>query len=76
MIPFYIIDKLLSLSSLNETELRMCVLVMIDLPRKQIAEILPYSQNSIGKLKNTVSKKIGSDGKNLKNLLLKIAMEV
>lgn len=71
-----IIDKLLSLSSLNETELRMCVLVMIDLPRKQIAEILPYSQNSVGKLKNTVSKKIGSDGKNLKNLLLKIAMEV
>lgn len=71
-----IIDKLLSLSSLNETELRLCVLVMIDLPRKQIAETLPYSQNSIGKLKNTVSKKIGTDGKNMRNMLMKIAMQV
>lgn len=71
-----IIDKLLSLSSLNETELRLCVLVMIDLSRNQIAETLPYSQNSIGKLKNTVSKKIGTDGKNMRNMLMKIAMQV
>lgn len=64
-----LMDKLSQYKTLNETEKRLCVLVLIDLQRKQIAEILPYAQNSVGKLKNTVAKKLQTDGKSMKNML-------
>lgn len=65
-----LIEKLQKWAALNETETRLCVLVLIDLPRNRIAEILPYASNSVGKLKNTVAKKLQTDGKNLHNLLV------
>ena len=67
-----LIDLLAKYGTLNETEIRLCVLVFIDLPRNVIAEILPYAPNSVGKLKNTVSKKLGTDGKNMRKTLLDI----
>ena len=70
-----LIDKLSRFNTLNETEKRLCVLVLIDLQRKQISEILPYALNSVGKLKNTVAKKIHTDGKNMKNMLLNLALQ-
>lgn len=69
-----LIDKLAHTIMLNETEIRLCVLVLIGLPRNQIAEILPYAVNSIGKLKNTTSKKLGTNGKNLHTLLKKMSL--
>ena len=60
---------------LHLLEKRLCVLVLIDLQRKQISEILPYALNSVGKLKNTVAKKIHTDGKNMKNMLLNLALQ-
>ena len=68
-----LIQKLHKNITLNETETRLCVLVLIDLPRNLIADILPYAPNSVGKLKNTVAKKLQSDGKNLRNFLQEMA---
>ena len=70
-----IIEKIQKCAALNETETRLCVLVLINLPRNQIAEILPYASNSVGKLKNTVAKKMQTDGKNLHDLLVQMAIK-
>jgi len=60
---------------LNETEIRLCVLVLIGLTRSDIAHILPYALNSVGKLKDHTAKKLGTTGKNLHDFLLQMAVE-
>ena len=70
-----VINKLQKCAALNETEIKLCVLVLIDFPRNQIAEILPYAPNSVGKLKNTVAKKLQTNGKNLHDLLIEMVLK-
>ena len=73
---FYMLaSKLRQKYSLNETEMRLCVLVLIGLSRAQIAQTLPYALNSVGKLKDQTAKKIGSTGKNLHDFLVQTAVE-
>ena len=66
---------LLQKYSLSEREVRLCVLVLLDLNRQQIAEILPYSLNGIGKFKYRVAQKLGTNGGNLRNFLIKISID-
>ena len=68
-------SKLSQAHALNETEIRLCVLVLLNLGRTQISTTLPYALNSIGKLKDHTAKKLGTTGKNLRSFLLKIAVE-
>ena len=60
---------------LNETQIRLCVLVLLNLRRVDIANTLPYAQNGIGKLKDQTSKLLGTTGKNLRLFLIKVAIE-
>ena len=57
---------------LNEQDVRICVLVLIGLPHKQIAEMLPCSPKSIGKLKDLTARKLGVSGGNLQKKILMI----
>jgi DNA-binding CsgD family transcriptional regulator len=73
---FYLLaSKLRSLQVLNETEIRLCVLVLIGLNRAQIADILPYARNSVGKLKDHTAQSLGTTGKNLHEFLLDLAIK-
>ena len=73
---FYMLaSKLRDKNVLNETELRLCVLVLLDMSRAEIAHTLPYALNSIGKLKDHTAKSLGTTGKNLHDFLLKLAIE-
>lgn len=73
---FYMIaSKLCQKQILNETEMRLCILVLLNLTRKQISETLPYSLNSVGKLKDHTAKLLGTTGKNLRVFLLNLAIE-
>ena len=73
---FYLLaSKLRNKQILNETEIRLCVLVMIGLSRIEISNTLPYALNSIGKLKDHTAKLLGTTGKNLKSYLFKMAIE-
>ena len=67
-------DKLQSLNILNQKEIRLCILVLIGFNRIQIAELLPYSKSGVGKLKDTIAKKLGTSGQNLKNYLIDTAI--
>ena len=73
---FYLLaTKLRQKAVLNETEIRLCILVLIGLNRIQIANTMPYALNSIGKLKDQTAKKLGRTGKNLRDFLIKMVVE-
>ena len=73
---FYMLTtKLRCKQILNETEIRLCVLVLLNLSRAEIADTLPYAPNSVGKLKDHTAKKLGTTGKNLRYYLLKTIIE-
>ena len=73
---FYMIaTKLSKKNILNETEIRLCVLVLLNLKRVDISRTLPYASSSIGKLKDQTAKKLNTTGKNLRDYLIKMAIE-
>lgn len=73
---FYLLaNKLKKKGVLNETEMRLCVLVLIGLSRSDIANTLPYALNSVGKLKDHTAKLLGTTGKNLHDFLLQMAID-
>ena len=68
---FYMLaSKLHKKNMLNETEVRLCVLVLLNMGRNQISDILPYASNGVGKLKYRVAQKLGTDSKNLREYLI------
>ena len=73
---FYLLANKLKLKgTLNETEIRLCILVLLDFSRAEIAHTLPYALNSIGKLKDHTAKALGTTGKNLRAFLLQMIVE-
>ena len=66
-------DSLLA-QGLNEQDIRLCVLVLIGLSHKEIAELLNCSPKSIGKLKDLTAHKLGVSGGQLQEKLLKTAI--
>ena len=59
---------------LNEQDIRMCILVLIGLSHKEIAEMLNCSPKSIGKLKDLTARKLGVSGGQLQEKLQNIAI--
>ena len=59
---------------LNEQDIRLCVLVLIGLSHKEIAEMLNCSPKSIGKQKDLTAKKLGVSGGQLQDKLQKTAI--
>ena len=54
---------------LNEQDIRLCVLVLLGLSHKEIADMLNCSHKSIGKFKDLTAKKLGISGGQLQDLL-------
>ena len=55
---------------LNETEIRLCILVVIDIPQKRIAELLPCAESSVKTIKRRTAQKLHTTGKDLRKVLL------
>jgi len=73
---FYLLaTKLKQLSVLSEQEIRLCVLVLLDFKRNQIADFLPYAENGVGKFKYRVAQKLGTEGKFLRKYLISLAID-
>jgi len=71
---FGLADKLKARNSLNEKEIRLCVLVVIGtFHDKEMAEILRYGDNSIRSIKRHVANKLGTSARNLRNYLFELA---
>lgn len=71
---FLIASKLKQRESLKETDIHICLLVLIGLGRPEIAEVMRYSANSIGKLKDIVARSLGTTGKGLRDYLMGVAV--
>ena len=67
---YFLASKLREKHSLNETEVRLCILTLLDCEYGRIAELLFRSSTSIGTLKIRVAKKLGTTAKNLRNYLI------
>ena len=64
-------DKLKATTALDEKEIRLCVLVFLDMfTLKQIADILSYSETGIRTYKSRVNEKFGNKGHDLRNFLI------
>ena len=73
---FYMLaSKLTHKGNLNETEVRLCILVLLNMSRSEIADTLPYALSSIGKLKDQTAKSLGTTGKKLREYLINMAVE-
>ena len=64
----------LKAQDLNEQDIRICVLVLIGMPHKEIAEMLNCSPKSIGKLKDLTARKLGVSGGQLQEKLQNIVI--
>ena len=70
----FIASKLESIYHLSEKEVRLCILVLIDgFSSKQMAEMLFYAESGIRNLKSNTAKKIGTNGKEMRQFLIKMA---
>ena len=73
---FYMLAaKLKQKDILNEQEIRLCILVLLNISRNQIADILRYAPNGVGKFKYRVAKKLHVEGKNLRKWLICLAID-
>ena len=59
---------------LNEQDIRICILVLIGLSHKEIADMLNCSPKSIGKLKDLTARKLGVSGGQLQEKLQNITI--
>lgn len=71
---FHGLAGILKAQDLNEQDIRICVLVLIGLSHKEIADMLNCSPKSIGKLKDLTAKKLGVSGGQLQEKLQNTAI--
>lgn len=73
---YMIVNKLKATQKLNDKEIRLCVLVLIGgFSSKQMAELLYYGETGIRNFKSNTAKKLGTNGKNLRNFLIEMAIK-
>ncbi|MBR1481251.1 MAG: hypothetical protein IJ609_04940 [Paludibacteraceae bacterium] len=70
---FLLANKLKATNRLGERDIRLCVLVLLDLPYEEIARILNLSPKSISKLKSVTARKLNVNIRDLREKLLEIA---
>lgn len=72
---FSFVDKLLATNpDLTEQEVRFLTLVMLDLPGKEIADIMNLSPNSISNKKTRTAQKLGTIAASLRETLISITL--
>ena len=72
----FIASKLQRTNLLNDKEIRLCILVLIGtLNSKKMADLLCYGESGIRNFKSHTASKLGTNGKDLQDFLIKMAFE-
>ena len=72
---FFLADKLKATCPLDEKEIRLCILVFLEMfTLKEIAALLNYSEKGIRTYKSRINKKLGNNGKDLRFYLVELAI--
>ncbi len=72
---FFLAGKLKQTGVLNEKEVRLCILVAINVSYKQMADLLPYALTGISKFKYSTAQKLNVSVKGLRRKLVRLAVE-
>lgn len=72
---FLFVTKLTAVGKFNEYEIQLCVLVLLDLDYQTMSRILHHAQNGIGKAKFRIAQKLGTTTKNLRQILINLAID-
>jgi hypothetical protein len=67
---YLLVTKLRDRHSLKETEIRICILTLLDCKNDMMAELLYKSPTSIGTMKRRVANKLGTTSINLRTYLI------
>ena len=71
---FYLFASKLQKEGLKEREIRLCLLVLLNLNHARIADMMFVEENSVGKLKERTAKRLSTSRKNMREKLLKITI--
>ena len=71
---FYLFASKLQKEGLKEREIRLCLLVLLNLSHARIADMMFVEENSVGKLKERTAKRLSTSRKNMREKLLKITI--
>jgi len=71
---FLLASKLKQQPNLKERDVRMCILVLLNLSYNEIAELMYVEERSVGKLKERTAKKLKTSKKNMHKTLLEIVL--
>ena len=69
---YHLADRLWQTDGMGETDIRLCILVLIGFTHEEIADILPCSQKSVKTMKRRTAMKLGTNGRDLRMFLLKM----
>ena len=67
---FWMLARKLQQENLAEKEIRLCVLSLFNLGYEEMADMLCYAPNGIGKFKMRTAKKLGTTAKKLRDFLI------
>ena len=70
-----LVDKLEATHVLSERKIKFCILVLLQVPQKQIADILTYSSESIKNTKASIAKDLKISSSELRNYLIDKVLE-
>ena len=69
---FLLVSKLKQIPAIKENDVRICVLVLLNLSQRDIARLMYVEESSVGKLKERTGNKLHTSRKNMRQELLKI----
>lgn len=72
----FIIYRLKHTYHLRNSELKICLMVLLDFPNKEIARIVSYKEDSYPTIKRRLSTKLGTSASEMRNFLLDLIVKI
>lgn len=72
----FIIYRLKHTYHLRNSELKICLMVLLDFPNKEIARIVSYKEDSFPTIKRRLATKLGTSSTEMRNFLLDLIVKI
>ena len=72
----FIIYRLKHTYHLRNSELKICLMVLLDFPNKEIARIVSYKEDSYPTIKRRLATKLGTSSTEMRNFLLDLIVKI
>jgi hypothetical protein len=72
----FIIYRLKHTYHLRNSELKICLMVLLDFPNKEIARVVSYKEDSYPTIKRRLATKLGTSATEMRNFLLDLIVKI